>query len=70
MMDKLKLPNGDTYKDNYEKKKELGRGNFGVVFQVEEKVTNKIFAAKHIKTRRREQKSKIRFLGCLELSKL
>ena len=52
------LQSGDSYKDDFEKKKELGRGKFGVVFQVEEKVSNKIFAAKHIKTRRREQKSK------------
>ena len=58
MMEKLKLPSGDSYKDDFEKKKELGRGKFGVVFQVKEKVSNKMFAAKHIKTRRREQKSK------------
>ena len=52
------LPSGDTYEDNYEKKKELGRGKFGVVFEVKEKVTIKIFAAKHIKAKRREQKTK------------
>ena len=58
MLEKLNLSGGDSYKEDFEKKKELGRGKFGVVFQVEDKVTNKIFAAKHIKTRRREQKSK------------
>ena len=45
--------------DNYEQKKELGRGKFGVVFQVEDKVTNKIYAAKHIKTRKKEMKEKV-----------
>eukprot|EP00092_Neocalanus_flemingeri_P102821 GFUD01131530.1.p1 GENE.GFUD01131530.1~~GFUD01131530.1.p1 ORF type:complete len:330 (-),score=76.47 GFUD01131530.1:85-1074(-) len=55
----IDLPSGDVYKDSYEEKKELGRGKFGVVFQVEEKATNKIFAAKHIKTNRKDQKDKV-----------
>ena len=58
MLENIELLNGDIYKDAYEKKKELGRGKFGVVFQVEDKVTKKIYAAKHIKTRKREQKEK------------
>ena len=48
MFENIELLNGDIYKDTYEKKKELGRGKFGVVFQVEDKMTNKIYAAKHI----------------------
>ena len=53
------LLGGEIYlRGNFEKKKELGRGKFGVVFQVVEKVSNTIFAAKHITTRRREQKWK------------
>jgi myosin-light-chain kinase len=52
------LLGGEIYLQNFEKKKELGEGNFGVVFQVKEKVSNKIFAAKHIKTRTKEQKSR------------
>ena len=39
------LLGGEIYLQNFEKKKELGEGNFGVVFQVKEKVSNKIFAA-------------------------
>ena len=57
-MESPKLQSGDIYKENFEKKNELGRGKFGVVFQVEDKVTKKVFAAKHVKTRRREQKAK------------
>ena len=55
----LKLLGGEIYLQNYEQKKELGRGKFGVVFQVEDKVTNKIYAAKHIKTRKKEMKEKV-----------
>ena len=50
--------NGEIYKKDFKQKKELGRGKFGVVFQVEEKVTKNVYAAKHIKTRKREQKAK------------
>jgi len=53
---KMELQGGDKYKQNYREKEELGRGRFGVVFKVEEKSTGKIFAAKHIKTRKKEQK--------------
>jgi len=55
----LKLLGGEIYLQNYEQKKELGRGKFGVVFQVEDKATNKIYAAKHIKTRKKEVKEKV-----------
>jgi len=55
----LKLLGGEIYLRNYEQKKELGRGKFGVVFQVEDKATNKIYAAKHIKTRKKEMKEKV-----------
>ena len=55
----LRLLGGEIYLQNYEQKKELGRGKFGVVFQVEDKVTNKIYAAKHIKTRKKEMKEKV-----------
>jgi len=56
----LKLLGGEVYTEHYQQKKELGRGKFGVVYQVEDKATNKIYAAKHIKTRRKEQKEKVR----------
>ena len=49
---------GELYKEKYEKKKELGRGKFGVVHEVEDILTMEVFAAKHIKTRKREQKEK------------
>eukprot|EP00092_Neocalanus_flemingeri_P025694 GFUD01027856.1.p1 GENE.GFUD01027856.1~~GFUD01027856.1.p1 ORF type:complete len:392 (+),score=90.66 GFUD01027856.1:31-1176(+) len=58
MIENLNLPSGDVYKKNYEQKKELGRGKFGLVFQVQDKVTKQIFAAKHIKTRTKTQKEK------------
>ena len=52
----LQLTSTEQYREAFEKVKELGRGKFGVVYQVEEKTTNKFFAAKHVKTRRRDQK--------------
>lgn len=55
----LKLLGGEVYLQNYEQKKELGRGKFGVVFQVEDRATNKTYAAKHIKTRKKEMKEKV-----------
>ena len=57
-MENCGLPIGDLYKEKYEKKKELGRGKFGVVHEVEDVVTMEVFAAKHIKTRKKEQKEK------------
>ena len=58
MVENLNLLSHASYKEIYEQKKEIGRGKFGVVFQVEDKVTNKIYAAKHIKTRKKEMKKK------------
>ena len=55
----LKLLGGEIYLQQYEEKKELGRGKFGVVFQVQDKNSKKIYAAKHIKTRKKEQREKV-----------
>ena len=55
----LKLLGGEIYLQQYEEKKELGRGKFGVVFQVQDKNTKRIYAAKHIKTRKKEQREKV-----------
>jgi len=55
----ITLLSGDKYEENFEKKKQLGKGKFGVVFEVEERVTKKVYAAKHIKTRKRDQKEKV-----------
>ena len=55
----LKLLGGEKYFQQYEEKKELGRGKFGVVFQVQDKDNKRIYAAKHIKTRRKEQREKV-----------
>jgi len=55
----LKLLGGEVYFQQYEQKKELGRGKFGVVFQVQDKANKKIYAAKHIKTRKKEQREKV-----------
>jgi len=55
----LKLLGGEVYFQQYEEKKELGRGKFGVVFQVQDKDSKRIYAAKHIKTRKKEQREKV-----------
>jgi len=55
----LKLLGGEIYLQQYEEKKELGRGKFGVVFQVQDKNSKRIYAAKHIKTRKKEQREKV-----------
>ena len=37
------------YKDHYERVKELGRGKFGIVYEVKEKSTEERFAAKYVR---------------------
>ena len=53
------LQPGDIYKKKYEKNEELGRGKFGVVFQVKDKENGKCYAAKHIRVRKTEHKDKV-----------
>jgi myosin-light-chain kinase len=48
----------ERYIDIYEKKKELGRGKFGVVYQVTDKASGGIMAAKRIKIRKNEHKQR------------
>jgi len=55
----VKLHSGDQYTKEYEKKKELGRGKFGVVYQVKDKATERTYAAKHIRTRKKEVKETV-----------
>ena len=55
----LKLLGGEVYFQQYEQKKELGRGKFGVVFQVQDKDNKRTYAAKHIKTRKKEQRERV-----------
>jgi len=55
----LKLLGGEVYFQQYEEKKELGRGKFGVVYQVQDKDSKRIYASKHIKTRKKEQREKV-----------
>ena len=55
----LKLLGGEVYFQQYEQKKELGRGKFGVVFRVQDKDNKRTYAAKHIKTRKKEQRERV-----------
>jgi len=50
----------EKYSEMYERKEELGRGKFGVVFQVQDKESGHILAAKHIKTRKEEHKQRVK----------
>lgn len=48
------------YPKRYNRVKELGRGRFGVVYQVKDAESGDEFAAKHIKTRKQEVRDKVR----------
>ena len=60
MGERVELENGDAYKARYERKEELGRGKFGVVFQVKDVNSASMLAAKHIRTRSQEQKDRVK----------
>ena len=46
------------YRTEYEQLQLLGKGKFGVVYQVEDKNNKTIYAAKHVKARKKEDKLK------------
>ncbi|XP_023328348.1 myosin light chain kinase, smooth muscle isoform X2 [Eurytemora carolleeae] len=62
MMDpeSIELQPVEKYNTSYLRKDELGRGKFGVVFQIEDKSTGNIMAAKHIKIRKEEHKKRVK----------
>ena len=47
----MRQPSKDIkeYDEDYEKVKELGRGKFGVVYQVKRQLSGENFAAKYVK---------------------
>jgi hypothetical protein len=49
MGERVELESGEAYKARYERKEELGRGKFGVVFQVRDVASQALLAAKHIR---------------------
>ena len=53
------LLGGDIYQEKCEISEELGRGKFGVVFQVKDREDGQCYAAKHIRTRRQVQRDKV-----------
>jgi len=50
------LSSDALYEEKYKKSGEIGRGKFGVVFQVTDREDGQRYAAKHISARRRDQK--------------
>jgi len=48
------------YNDIYERKEELGRGKFGVVYQVKDKGSGHLLAAKHIRIKKAEHKQRVK----------
>ena len=68
------VEDGSIFKSKYEIYEELGRGRFGVVFKVKDKVNGEILAAKFVRCRKSEEKQKckdeISIMNMLESPKL
>merc|ERR1711997_477472 len=68
------MEDGSIFKNKYEIYEELGRGRFGVVFKVKDKVNGEILAAKFVRCRKSEEKQKckdeISIMNMLESPKL
>ena len=68
------MEEGSIFKSKYEIYEELGRGRFGVVFKVKDKVNGEILAAKFVRCRKSEEKEKckneISIMNMLESPKL
>ena len=60
MTESLILAPVAEYYNKYTRMEECGRGKFGTVFHVKNKETDKCFAAKHIRAKKREQKEKVK----------
>jgi myosin-light-chain kinase len=56
----VNLESGAVFKEKYEIYEELGRGRFGVVFKVKDKVSEEQLAAKFVRCRKEEEKQKVR----------
>ena len=48
------------YHTKYNKIEECGRGKFGTVYHVKSKDTDKCYAAKHVRAKKKEQKEKLK----------
>ena len=68
------VEDGSIFKSKYEIYEELGRGRFGVVFKVKDKVSGEELAAKFVRCRKSEEKQKckdeIAIMNMLESPKL
>jgi len=58
--DKVPILPIERYAETYDKKEELGRGKFGVVYQVRDKGSGSVMAAKHIRIRKEEHKQRVK----------
>lgn len=54
----VQVEDGSIFKSKYEIYEELGRGRFGVVFKVKDKINGEILAAKFVRCRKSEEKQK------------
>lgn len=54
----VEIEDGGIFKAKYEIYEELGRGRFGVVFKVKDKVNGEVLAAKFVRCRKSEEKQK------------
>lgn len=70
----VQVEEGQIFKSKYEIYEELGRGRFGVVFKVKDKVNGEVLAAKFVRCRKSEEKQKCRdeisIMNVLDSSKL
>ena len=70
----VNVEDGSIFKSKYEIYEELGRGRFGVVFKVKDKINGEILAAKFVRCRKSEEKQKckdeIAIMNVLDSSKL
>jgi len=55
----VRLLEADLYQEKYQEFKELGKGAFGVVLQVQDRDDGKSYAAKHMKIKKQEQKDQV-----------
>jgi len=60
MTNTVSLPSLAEYNSKYSKIEECGRGKFGTVYHIKNKTTDKCFAAKHVRAKKKEQKEKLK----------
>ena len=56
----MSLPSMAEYNNRYARLEECGRGKFGTVYHVKRRDTDKCYASKHIRARKKEQREKVK----------